>query len=61
MGLFLLAAVDKKRSKNLSNGNVTVDADSIEPCDHHLDCLPGQAASYLSVSTNKRSKSKQLK
>ncbi|KAI3369784.1 hypothetical protein L3Q82_024615, partial [Scortum barcoo] len=30
---------DKKRSKNLSNGNVTVDADAIEPCDHHLDCL----------------------
>ncbi|XP_041639324.1 draxin [Cheilinus undulatus] len=32
---------DKRRSKNLSNGNVTVDADAIEPCDHHLDCLPG--------------------
>nr|XP_046238233.1 draxin isoform X2 [Scatophagus argus] len=32
---------DKKRSKNLSSGNVTVDADAIEPCDHHLDCLPG--------------------
>uniref|UniRef100_A0A3Q4BF32 Draxin n=1 Tax=Mola mola TaxID=94237 RepID=A0A3Q4BF32_MOLML len=32
---------DKRRSKNLSSGNVTVDADSIEPCDHHLDCLPG--------------------
>ncbi|TKS70802.1 Draxin-A [Collichthys lucidus] len=29
------------RSKNLSSGNVTVDADAIEPCDHHLDCLPG--------------------
>ncbi|KAI9549055.1 hypothetical protein NQZ68_003590, partial [Dissostichus eleginoides] len=32
---------DKRRSKNLSSGNVTVDADTIEPCDHHLDCLPG--------------------
>ncbi|XP_041946622.1 draxin isoform X1 [Alosa sapidissima] len=32
---------DKRRSKNLSNMNVTVDADVIEPCDHHLDCLPG--------------------
>uniref|UniRef100_A0A7N5ZTI8 Dorsal inhibitory axon guidance protein n=1 Tax=Anabas testudineus TaxID=64144 RepID=A0A7N5ZTI8_ANATE len=32
---------DKRRSKNLSSGNVTVDADAIEPCDHHLDCLSG--------------------
>ncbi|XP_018580777.1 draxin isoform X2 [Scleropages formosus] len=32
---------DKQRSKNLSSGNVTVDPDAIEPCDHHLDCLPG--------------------
>ncbi|XP_014022093.1 draxin-B isoform X1 [Salmo salar] len=32
---------DKRRSKNLSSGNVTVDSDAIEPCDHHLDCLPG--------------------
>uniref|UniRef100_A0AAX7T873 Dorsal inhibitory axon guidance protein n=1 Tax=Astatotilapia calliptera TaxID=8154 RepID=A0AAX7T873_ASTCA len=32
---------DKRRSKNLSSGNMTVDADAIEPCDHHLDCLPG--------------------
>ncbi|XP_068460451.1 draxin isoform X2 [Clinocottus analis] len=32
---------DKRRSKNLSSGNVTVDADAIEPCDHHLDCLAG--------------------
>ncbi|XP_066527284.1 draxin isoform X2 [Hoplias malabaricus] len=31
---------DKRRSKNMSNGNTT-DADIIEPCDHHLDCLPG--------------------
>ncbi|KAM9758984.1 draxin isoform 1-T2 [Menidia menidia] len=30
---------DKRRIKNLSSGNVT--ADAIEPCDHHLDCLPG--------------------
>lgn len=30
---------DKRRSKNLSNGNVT--SDMVEPCDHHLDCLPG--------------------
>lgn len=30
---------DKRRSKNLSNGNVT--SDLVEPCDHHLDCLPG--------------------
>ncbi|XP_068172175.1 draxin isoform X2 [Antennarius striatus] len=28
----------KRRSKNLSSGNMT---DAIEPCDHHLDCLPG--------------------
>ncbi|XP_072237692.1 draxin [Leuresthes tenuis] len=32
---------DKRRIKNLSSGNVTIDADAIEPCDHHLDCLPG--------------------
>ncbi|XP_061688356.1 draxin isoform X2 [Syngnathoides biaculeatus] len=32
---------DKKQSKNLSRGNGTADADDIEPCDHHLDCLPG--------------------
>lgn len=32
---------DKRRIKNLSNMNATMDADSIEPCDHHLDCLPG--------------------
>ncbi|XP_069005964.1 draxin [Embiotoca jacksoni] len=32
---------DKRRSKNLSTGNVTADADAVEPCDHHLDCLPG--------------------
>ncbi|KAF5906122.1 draxin-B, partial [Clarias magur] len=32
---------DKKRSKNMSSGNVTVNADDVEPCDHHLDCLPG--------------------
>ncbi|KAL4622526.1 draxin-A-like isoform X2 [Arapaima gigas] len=32
---------DKQRSKNLSSRNVTVDPDAIEPCDHHLDCLPG--------------------
>ncbi|XP_036390162.1 draxin-A-like [Megalops cyprinoides] len=32
---------DKRRSKNLSSGNVTVDTETLEPCDHHLDCLPG--------------------
>ncbi|XP_067287239.1 draxin isoform X2 [Pseudorasbora parva] len=32
---------DKRRSKNKSNGNATLDSDVIEPCDHHLDCLPG--------------------
>ncbi|CAL8336691.1 unnamed protein product [Lota lota] len=32
---------EKRRSKNLSSGNVTVDSDGVEPCDHHLDCLPG--------------------
>ncbi|KAK7913435.1 hypothetical protein WMY93_013646 [Mugilogobius chulae] len=30
---------DKRRTKNLSNGNIT--SDLVEPCDHHLDCLPG--------------------
>ncbi|XP_072308264.1 draxin isoform X2 [Eucyclogobius newberryi] len=30
---------DKRRTKNLSNG--TVSSDLVEPCDHHLDCLPG--------------------
>lgn len=30
---------DKRKSKNLSIGNVT--SDLVEPCDHHLDCLPG--------------------
>ena len=23
---------------------MTVDTDAIEPCDHHLDCLPGESA-----------------
>ncbi|XP_053724435.1 draxin [Synchiropus splendidus] len=32
---------DKRRSKNASSSNVTAEPDSIEPCDHHLDCLPG--------------------
>ncbi|KAG5838628.1 hypothetical protein ANANG_G00225630 [Anguilla anguilla] len=32
---------DKRRSKNMSSGNVTVGAETLEPCDHHLDCLPG--------------------
>ncbi|XP_029357842.1 draxin [Echeneis naucrates] len=32
---------DKKKSKNLSSGNSSVDADTIEPCDHHQDCLLG--------------------
>ncbi|XP_061544358.1 LOW QUALITY PROTEIN: draxin [Phycodurus eques] len=32
---------DKRRSKNLSGGNGTADGDDVEPCDHHLDCLPG--------------------
>ncbi|XP_029006265.1 draxin [Betta splendens] len=32
---------DKRRSKNLSSGNASADADAVEPCDHHLDCLSG--------------------
>ncbi|KAK3512288.1 hypothetical protein QTP70_003274 [Hemibagrus guttatus] len=32
---------DKRRSKNMSSGNATVPTDDVEPCDHHLDCLPG--------------------
>ncbi|XP_056462350.1 draxin-A-like [Gadus chalcogrammus] len=32
---------EKRRSKNLSSGNVTADSDGPEPCDHHLDCPPG--------------------
>ncbi|KAI1892509.1 hypothetical protein AGOR_G00134330 [Albula goreensis] len=32
---------DKRRSKNLSSGNMTADTETLEPCDHHLDCLPG--------------------
>ncbi|KAJ7998611.1 hypothetical protein DPEC_G00206690 [Dallia pectoralis] len=32
---------NKRRSRNQSSDNVTMDADAIEPCDHHLDCLPG--------------------
>ncbi|XP_028663253.1 draxin-like [Erpetoichthys calabaricus] len=33
---------DKRRSKNLSSGNVTIGMEAeAEPCDHHLDCLPG--------------------
>ncbi|XP_027023610.1 draxin-A-like isoform X3 [Tachysurus fulvidraco] len=34
-------SADKRRSKNMSSGNATVAADDVEPCDHHLDCLPG--------------------
>lgn len=43
----LFAVADKSKSKNLSSGNITMDADAIEPCDHHLDCLPGQSPSSL--------------
>ncbi|XP_077582747.1 draxin [Stigmatopora nigra] len=32
---------EKMRSKNLSSGNATNHGDDVEPCDHHLDCLPG--------------------
>ncbi|XP_030634473.1 draxin [Chanos chanos] len=32
---------DKRRSKNMSSGNSTAEGDGSEPCDHHLDCLPG--------------------
>ncbi|XP_006642108.2 draxin-A [Lepisosteus oculatus] len=33
---------EKRRSKNLSSSNMTADTDAqAEPCDHHLDCLPG--------------------
>ncbi|CAL8383590.1 unnamed protein product [Boreogadus saida] len=32
---------EKRRSKNLSTREVTADSDGPEPCDHHLDCLPG--------------------
>ncbi|MGH0139805.1 UNVERIFIED_CONTAM: hypothetical protein FKN15_001054 [Acipenser sinensis] len=33
---------DKRRSKNLSSGNETLEGEAeAEPCDHHLDCLPG--------------------
>ncbi|XP_043931203.1 draxin [Protopterus annectens] len=31
---------DKRRSKNQSNMNTTSETEA-EPCDHHLDCLPG--------------------
>ncbi|XP_071623537.1 draxin [Heliangelus exortis] len=31
---------EKRRSKSPSSGNETVGAEG-EPCDHHLDCLPG--------------------
>ncbi|XP_025909490.1 draxin [Nothoprocta perdicaria] len=31
---------EKRRSKNPNSGNETVSAEG-EPCDHHLDCLPG--------------------
>ncbi|NXA40581.1 DRAXI protein, partial [Eudromia elegans] len=31
---------EKRRSKNPNGGNETVSAEG-EPCDHHLDCLPG--------------------
>ncbi|KAI1890573.1 hypothetical protein AGOR_G00155070 [Albula goreensis] len=32
---------DKWRSNYLNNGNMTTDTDTVEPCDHHLDCLSG--------------------
>ncbi|NXL90922.1 DRAXI protein, partial [Alectura lathami] len=31
---------DKRRSKSSNSGNETTSAEG-EPCDHHLDCLPG--------------------
>ncbi|MBN3286434.1 DRXIA protein, partial [Polyodon spathula] len=33
---------DKRRSKTLSSRNETLEGEAeAEPCDHHLDCLPG--------------------
>ncbi|KAL4646015.1 Draxin-B-like [Arapaima gigas] len=32
---------DKRPSKNLKPGNVTVDTEPMMSCDHHLDCKPG--------------------
>ncbi|XP_072888053.1 draxin isoform X2 [Hemitrygon akajei] len=43
---------DKRRSKNLSNGNITSQAEA-EPCDHHLDCLPGFRC-YAKFHRNRR-------
>lgn len=40
--LLIFICKDKRRSKNVSSGNATVSTDDVEPCDHHLDCLPGQ-------------------
>ncbi|XP_018606114.2 draxin-A [Scleropages formosus] len=32
---------DKRRSKNLKPGNMTMDREAMKLCDHHLDCRPG--------------------
>ncbi|KAG9337697.1 hypothetical protein JZ751_028347 [Albula glossodonta] len=44
---------DKRRSKNLSSGNMTADPETLEPCDHHLDCLPGFRC-YAKFHRNRR-------
>lgn len=38
---FFFFPIEKRRSKSPNSGNETMTAEG-EPCDHHLDCLPGQ-------------------
>uniref|UniRef100_A0A8C0U1Z5 Dorsal inhibitory axon guidance protein n=1 Tax=Cyanistes caeruleus TaxID=156563 RepID=A0A8C0U1Z5_CYACU len=44
---------EKRRSKSPNSGNETMTTEG-EPCDHHLDCLPGQDQFGKVISPNMR-------
>lgn len=50
---FFFFPIEKHRSKNPTSGNETVMAEGA-PCDHHLDCLPGQDQLCRVISPNMR-------
>jgi len=53
-------SIEKRRSKSPNSGNETMTAEG-EPCDHHLDCLPGQDQLGRVTSPNMRVFEIQLK
>lgn len=50
---FFFFFIEKRRSKSPHGGNETMTAEG-EPCDHHLDCLPGQDQLGRIISPNMR-------